>query len=90
MGWLTTAKSGVTEQVPASLEERLVWLCRFGKPAVRKSGVTDGWVANIEMNTNTTGSKFEVSSGHDCASPSAAVAELISRMLEALTALGAK
>ena len=47
----------------------------------------EGWVANIEMNTNTTGTSFEVRSEFSMATPDAAVEQLIERMLASLSKL---
>lgn len=85
MNALTVAKSGRVETVPAGFEERLVWLCQFGKPRV--SMLDTGWHASIQMNTNTTGTSFEVKSEFGNQTPSAAVSQLIERMLSALVAL---
>jgi hypothetical protein len=85
MGALTFAKDGKVETVPAGFEDRLIWLCRFGKP--RLSMVGQGWFASIEMNTNTTGSSFKVESDFKGATPSAAVDQLTERMLTTLATL---
>lgn len=85
MGDIQAIKPHRVETVPAGLSERLVWLCKFGKP--RLSVPRDGWHANIEMNTNTTGSSFTVSTEFKLESPDAAVAQLIERMLETLATL---
>lgn len=87
MNWLTTAKEGQTQQVPAGIEERMVWLCSFGTP--RLSRASGGWHARIEMNTNTTGAKFEIVTDFDCETPSKAVDDLIARMLQTLSKLTA-
>lgn len=84
-GFLTTAKSGAVGATPAGFEERLEWLCWFGKPRI--SRVSAGWYATIEMNTNTTGAEFKVTSELDHATPSAALNLLIQRMLETLAKL---
>lgn len=86
-GFLTTAKSGTVGATPAGFEERLEWLCRFGKPRI--SRVSDGWFASIDMNTNTTGAEFKVTSDLGHATPSAALNIMIQRMLETLVKLGA-
>lgn len=89
MNNLTLTNSVAVEAVPADLEGKLIWLCRFGKPSL--SVVTSGWHARINMNTNTTGSEFKVDSDWKMPTPTEAVDQLIARMLEALSALnGAK
>ena len=85
MNSLTVARIGEVDAVPSGFEDRLVWLCRFGVPRVSRAD--NGWHARIEMNTNTTGSKFEVVTQFDHPTPSAAVEVLINRMMEALAAL---
>lgn len=88
MNWLTAVKSGSTERAPAGFEEKMLWLCKFGEPGINK--MRKGWWARIEMNTNTTGSKFQVDTEHTNETPSQAVDQLIERMLDALAALGVK
>lgn len=87
MNALVAAKAGTIDLAPAGFTDRLKWLCKFGKPRVGVSG--SGWYAKIEMNTNTTGTSFDVSSDFGMADPEKAVAQLIERMLAALAALGA-
>jgi len=82
---LTSALPGKVESVPAGFEEKLVWLCRFGQPSLRM--MDRGWHANIEMNTNTTGSSFKVATEFTMQSPAAAVDQLIKRMLAMLAAM---
>lgn len=77
--------AGTLEQVPASLSERLEWLCRFGLPRV--SRLEQGWYAVIAMNTTAIGASFDVKSDFSHKSPDAAVAQLIERMLAALAAI---
>lgn len=79
---LTTAKAGTFGTVPVGLAERLQWLCRFGKPRV--SMLSGGWHATIDMNTNTTGTSFEVQSEFRMKDPETAVEQLTERMLAAL------
>lgn len=87
MGSLTaiSVRDGDVGMTPASLSDRLVWLCRFGKPRVGVYG--SNWHACIEMNTNTTGTSFEVKSEFKHTTPDEAVDVLITRMLDALKAL---
>lgn len=85
MSSLTAAKSGSIERVPADLSGKLQWLCLFGKPNIHRH---EGWSANIAMNTNSTGSEFKVRSEFGHTTVDAAVDEMISRMLEAIAALG--
>jgi hypothetical protein len=88
MSWLTAVKTGSTERAPAAFEEKMEWLCKFGEPSVSK--MRNGWWARIDMNTNTTGSKFQVDTDTKHERPSQAVDQLIERMLDALTSLGVK
>lgn len=85
MGSLATLKSVDVGRVPDGLSERLQWLRKFGQPRLSMPG--KGWYASIDMNTNTTGSKFTVSSEFEIATPDEAVAMLIERMLGALAKL---
>jgi hypothetical protein len=82
---LTAARAGRVETAPADFEEKLVWLCKFGQP--RLGMLSKGWHAKIEMNTNTTGTSFDVSTDFQQPTPSAAVDQLIERMLTALATL---
>lgn len=85
MNDLSLATPRLVDTVPAGLEEKLIWLCKFGKPDL--SVVTAGWHARIKMNTNTTGSEFTVQSDFKMPTPMAALDQLIARMLDALCAL---
>lgn len=85
MNALTAARAGVTEHMPADLEGKLVWLTKFGKPSVRR--MDKGWYCGIEMHVASIGSRFDVKSDFDHASPAIAVDELIRRMLAALAML---
>lgn len=85
MSSLVTAKTGTVDRVPDDLSGKLQWLCRFGKPNIHRH---EAWAANIEMNTNTTGSEFKVRSGFNHVTPDAAVDALIANMLQALAAVG--
>lgn len=85
MNSLAMVKPAKVETVPAGFEEKLVWLCKFGKPGV--SMQDSGWHARINMNTNTTGTAFTVASEFGLRSPAAAVDQLIERMLTALATL---
>lgn len=75
------------EPVPSSVSERMQWLCKFGEPSI--SRMRSGWWARIEMNTNTTGAKFQVDTEMKHGTIDEAVDQLIHRMIEALVMLGA-
>jgi hypothetical protein len=70
------------------MNERLLALARYGRPFVHLTS-SGGWRASIDMNTNTTGTSFEVKSDMDHKTPDAAVAQCAERVLAALKALGA-
>lgn len=72
---------------PTDLNEQLIALARYGKP--RLGMYSQGWCATVEMNTNTTGTSFEVKSEFGHKTPATAVAECIERVHTALKALGA-
>ena len=72
-------------QLTGDLNQLLLDTHRFGR--MRVSRFSNGWYACIEMNTNTTGTAFEVKSNHDHATPLEAVGECICRMNAALKAL---
>jgi hypothetical protein len=83
---LSARKADAVEYVPADLSGKLQWLCKFGRPST--SMMDSGWHARIIMNTNTTGTSFDVKSEYDLTSPDRAVEQLIERMLCALAKLG--
>lgn len=87
MNNLVAAKAGITQQVPAALNDRLVWLSRFGKPRV--SMQDSGWSAGIRMHVadSVQGASFEVNSEFGHADPEDAVTQLIDRMLSTLAQL---
>jgi hypothetical protein len=81
------------QQAPAhladvNLRDLLMELGRYGKPRVSMGSA--GWVACIEMNTNVTGSSFEVRSEFGHTDPLTAALECRDRIRKALEALGAK
>lgn len=78
----STTPSAAVERVPAGLEERLEWLTRFGKPRVRFD--VDGWSAHIDMHVANAGAEFKVRSEFNMDTPSAALDQCITRMLETL------
>ena len=68
-----------------NLEELLKYMVRYGKPKLSYMG--DGWYCRVEMNTNTTGTQFEVSSEFKHPTPIAAVKQCHERIVSALKAL---
>lgn len=72
----------------SGLSEQLLDLCRYGKPSVSLLG--SGWHACVAMNTNTTGTSFEVRSEFGHKSPDAAVVECSARVHAALKTLTGK
>jgi hypothetical protein len=72
---------------PNDLEGQLLALAKYGHPFLflTKGG---GWRASVDMNTNTTGTSFEVKSDSDHRTPSAAMKQCTERVQQALTALG--
>lgn len=78
----STTPSAAVERVPAGLEERLEWLTRFGKPRVCFDG--KGWSAHMEMHVANAGAEFTVRSEFNMDTPSAALDQCITRMLETL------
>lgn len=90
MNALVGIKGGAAERVPAGLNDRLVWLTKFGKPKVGVYG-SGGWHAHIEMHVADTvkGASFEVKSEFKHQTPDEAVGVLIERMLDTLAQIGA-
>jgi hypothetical protein len=77
-----------SEAEHGGLDAQLLALARCGRPFLHLT--SGGWRASIDMNTNTTGTSFEVKSDMDHKSPSAAVAQLMERVETALRTLGAR
>lgn len=88
MNELASSRLAEVGTMPASLEEKLIWLTRFGTPVVRHMG--DGWYSAIDMHVSSQGATFNVASDFKRPSPAAAVDECIDRMLKTLADLGAK
>lgn len=70
----------------AALEQLLVEMAKHGKP--RLSMVGDGWFCCVEMNTNTTGTSFEVKSDFSMPTPTAATTQCRDRIAAAMKAIG--
>ena len=68
-----------------NLDELLKYMIRYGKPRVSYMG--DGWYCRVEMNTNTTGTQFDVSSEINMPTPIAAAKQCHERIISALKAL---
>lgn len=86
MGALTTIEQPSELKPGSSLEEILSYSIRFGK--MRVSRMSEGWYANIEMNTNITGATFKIESEFGEATPRQAAQVCIDRMHTALENLG--
>lgn len=84
---IASVADGHVDKVPAGLSDRLVWLTKFGKPSVNKTK-SDGWYGLIEMHVSAKGTTFDIRSDYDCASPDAAINQLIERMLDTLAKIG--
>lgn len=87
MSGLALLRGGAkVDRAPADLAGRLIWLTRFGKPAV--SFVSGKWWARIEMHVadSVKGSTFKIES-ELVDGPEQATDQLIERMLETLIEL---
>jgi hypothetical protein len=67
------------------LDEHLTFLIRYGRP--RLSYLDKGWYCKVEMNTNTTGTQFDVSSEFGHLNPNEAVKQCHERIDAALNQL---
>lgn len=74
-----------TVSADVGLEKLLIHMTRYGKPRLM---MFNGWLCNIEMNTNTTGTSFEVKSEFGMATPLAAAVQCNERIEAALRQLG--
>jgi hypothetical protein len=77
--------SDATKIQDLTLEEHLEQMTYYGKPRV--SRMSNGWYSSIEMNTNTTGTTFEVKSEFDNHTPTMAAKQCHERILNALKQL---
>ena len=85
MGWLTFSQQDA-ERVPnMELEELITHMVRFGKPRV--SFISNGWYCKVEMNTNTSGTQFDVASEFDHPTPLSAARECHERIINAMKTL---
>ncbi len=74
------------EGIPADLSELLKVMMRYGQPRLGIYG-TSGWHCSVNMNTNTTGTSFEVKSDFNLADPYLAAKQCMERIHSALEAL---
>lgn len=77
--------SKATKVEELTLEEHLQQMRYYGKPRV--SLMNNGWYSCIDMNTNTTGTTFEIKSDFDHATPTLAAKQCHERILNALKEL---
>jgi hypothetical protein len=77
--------SNATKIEDLTLEEHLQQMRYYGKPRV--SLMSDGWYSCVDMNTNTTGTSFEVKSDFDHTTPTLAAKQCHERILNALREL---
>lgn len=77
--------SKATKVEELTLEEHLQEMRYYGKPRV--SLMNNGWYSCIDMNTNTTGTSFEIKSDFDHATPTLAAKQCHERILNALKEL---
>ena len=70
---------------PQHLQALLLDLARHGEPYLCL--LRQGWHCHVDMNTNTTGSSFKVSSDFKLATPMAAAVQCMERIKAALAAL---
>ena len=86
MNWLTKAIDNTTSfNQTDDLQELMIDLIRFGKPRV--SFLQGGWYCTVEMNTNTTGAKFDISSEFNHPTPMSAAKQCYARIQTALKQL---
>ena len=78
--------SNATRIESMQLEELITYMIRYGKP--RLSYLDKGWYCKVEMNTNTKGTQFDVSSDFDQPTPLHAARMCHERIETALKALG--
>ncbi len=67
------------------LQELITYMIRYGKP--RLSYLDGGWYCKVEMNTNTTGTQFDVASEFGMPTPMQAAKQCHERIINALKAL---
>ena len=82
MGWLTLTKTESERASRMQLEDILSYMLQFGKPRV--GYVSNGWFCKVEMNTNTKGTNFEISSEFGHSTPLAAAKECHERIISTI------
>jgi len=70
------------EKVPEDLSGLLIQLLNYGHPRI--SHHSGGWHCNVEMNTNTTGADFKISSDFDIPTPYQAAKQCHERIINTL------
>jgi hypothetical protein len=86
---LTLFKPTHTEDVrpvTEDLQEELVVLLKYGHPRI--SHHKGGWYCHVEMNTNTVGSKFDISSEFNHETPLSALKQCKERIDNTLKQIG--
>lgn len=88
MNWLASIPkvSEATRVHDMPLEELMVYMIRYGKPRI--SYLDGGWYCKVEMNTNTSGTQFDVASEFSHKDPSTAARQCHERIIAALKQLG--
>jgi hypothetical protein len=85
MNWLAKIQPEASKVTEMPLEEHLLFLIRYGRPRV--AYLDKGWFCTVQMNTNTTGTQFDVSSEFGHKTPSSAVKQCNERIDAALNQL---
>lgn len=88
MSWLSVVPkvSDAQQLSQMQLEELITYMVRYGKPRV--SYLDGGWYCRVEMNTNTAGTQFDVSSDFGQPTPLQAARMCHERIIAALKTLG--
>lgn len=85
MKWLEFSQKHAEQLANADLEQLLIYMLRFGKPRV--TFVSTGWCCKVEMNTNSKGTQFDVSSEFGHPTPLSAARECHERVVSAMKTL---
>ena len=86
MNWLNKVVDNTTSYKQTDdLQELMVEMIKYGHPRV--SHMQGGWYCCVQMNTNTTGAKFDISSEFSHPTPMSAAKECYTRIQTALKQL---
>lgn len=82
------ARLSAAERTPATLEELLVAMQKFGKPRLGMYGNDGRWSCAVEMHVSAKGATFEIKSEFGLTDPLSAAKQCYERVVQTLRDLG--